>query len=134
VTPFDPTSAPPLPDAAARTFAFTFGEAPTQRIWTDRRTTTWSELAAFLTKHEVGPKVGPCFVPAVFRGTRRHKADVDQIGMAVLDSDCGHTLEEIETAFRSHGGRAVVHSTHSHMTTTTTVNRPPGTSFCRMPD
>ena len=113
----------PPPDTTARTFAFTYGASATRTKWTDRRTTTWPELAALLTRHEIGPKVGPCFVPAIFRGTRRHKAAADQIDLAVLDADCGHTAEEIETAVKTHGLAAIIHSTHSHLTTTTTVKK-----------
>lgn len=108
---------------APRTFALTFGATPTQKNWTDRRTVTWPALAERLTKHEVGPKEGSCIVPAIFRGTRRHKADADQIDVVVLDSDCGHTLEEIDAAVRTRGWAAIVHSTHSHLTTTTCVKK-----------
>ena len=104
---------------APRTFALTFGAMPTQKDWTDRRTITWPALARILTNHEVGPKAGSCVVPAIFRGTRRHKANADQIALVMLDTDCGHTLEEIEAAVRTRGWAAIIHSTHSHLTTTT---------------
>lgn len=41
----------------------------------------------------------------------------------MLDADCGHTLEEIEAAVKARGWAAIIHSTHSHLTTTTTVKR-----------
>lgn len=109
------------PDAG--TIAVTYGASHTARAWPDRRTMTWPDLAAMLTTHAPGSKEGPCFVPALFRGDRRHKADAEQIDLAVLDADAGHTLEEIEGAIRSRGWAAIVSSTHSHLTTTTTVKK-----------
>src|SRR4051794_27756289 len=98
-------------------YGFTFGTAHTQISWDDRRSATWPDLAKMLTTHKRGPKEGSCIVPAVFRGARRHKADADQIDIIALDADCGHTLDEIKTAVESHGWAAIIHSTHSHMTT-----------------
>lgn len=107
--------------APGRTFGFTLGKASTQTDWSDRRAATWPDLAAVLTKHTIGPKEGSCIVPARFRGARRHKADTDQIGLVMLDADCGHSLEEIDGAVRACGWAAVIHSTHSHLTTQTKV-------------
>jgi len=108
--------------ATLQTYCCTFGTY-TQTVWTDRRNLSWPELTEKLTRHEVGPKEGPSIVPATFRGTRRHKADADQIDVVALDSDCGHTLEEIEAAIRRCRWAAIIHSTHSHLTTSTTVKR-----------
>ncbi|MBF0562323.1 MAG: hypothetical protein HQL37_09935 [Alphaproteobacteria bacterium] len=102
-----------------RLFTVTLGQGDTDKVWTDQRSLTWTQVCQLLTDHREGPKRGSCLVPARFRGTRRHKADADEIALAVLDSDCGHTLAEIETAVRTRGWAAIVHSTHSHLTTRT---------------
>jgi len=91
--------------------------------WTDRRELSWQDLILLLTTHRPGPKAGSCIVPAVFRGSRRHKADADQIDVAFLDSDSGATLEEIAAAVLRMGWAAVISSTHSHLVTRTTVKR-----------
>lgn len=115
----EPTAASHAPSC----FAFTFGTYNQTTPWTDCRSLTWPQLVAELTTHGFGAKDGTCIVPAVFRGTRRHKADADQIDVVFLDSDTGATLEEIEVAITARGFRAVVSSTHSHLTTTTSVKR-----------
>lgn len=102
-----------------RAFTFTAGVSETQSTWTDRRSATWQELAALLTKHERGPKEGACIVPATFRGTRRAAAEAERIDLVMLDADCGHTLDEIEEAIKAHGWAAIVHSTHSHLAAST---------------
>lgn len=101
----------------------TFGHYTQSAPWTDARLLTWPDLAALLTAHEVGPKEGSCIVPAVFRGTRRHKADAVQIEVAFLDSDSGATLDEIRSAIAARGLRGIITSTHSHGTTITTCKR-----------
>ena len=123
MSPFDSDAAPP--DAGTRTFSYTYGASHTAKTWPDRRATSWPVLVDLLTKHRRGRKEGSCIVPATFRSTCRHKADADQIDLVVLDADCGHTLEEIEAAVRSRGWAAIIHSTHSHLTTHTTVKRAP---------
>lgn len=110
-----------VPKYEARTF--TYGASHTATIWQDRRALMWPALSDLLTKHQRGRKEGSCIVPAVFRGKARKKEDADQIDLVVLDADCGHTLEEIESAVRARGWAAIIHSTHSHLTTTTTVKR-----------
>ena len=111
-------------DATSEPHAYhcTFG-VYNQTKWTDVRTLRWSQTAALLTTHEIGAKEGTCIVPAVFRGTRRHKADADRIDIVFLDSDSGYTLEEIKNAVSSHGWSAIISSTHSHLTTRTRVRR-----------
>ncbi len=116
-------AAPRPPDTGARTFAFTFGTSETQRIWGDRRRLSWPALTELLTKHKRGRKEGSCIVPAIFRGTRRIQAEADQIDLIVLDADCGHTLEEIETAVTARGWACIIHSTHSHLTMMTTAKK-----------
>lgn len=106
-----------------RPFTCTFGHYTQTGPWTDRRALLWADLARLLTTHEIGPKEGTCIVPAVFRGTRRHKADAAQIDVAFLDSDSGATLEEIRAALSARGRLAVISSTHSHLTTSTTCKR-----------
>ena len=126
----------PLPGGVApartamRCFTLTFGATEMQKDWTDRRTITWTELGEKLTRHEVGPKEGPCIVPATFRGTRRQNADADQIDLVVLDADCGHTLEEITSSVLGRGWAAIIHSTHSHLTRTTQAKRNAWDKFC----
>lgn len=102
-----------------KTFTFTQAHSHTESKWHDRRTYTFDELAQLFTTPTIGPKAGPCFTPAVFRGTERKMDDADQIDVAILDSDCGHTLAEIRAAITGKGWPAVVHSTHSHLRATT---------------
>ncbi|GGJ40464.1 hypothetical protein [Neoroseomonas lacus] len=118
----DDIAPPPTPEAPPR-HGFTFGLHNQNTAWTDVQRLTWDELFALLTKHSVGAKVGTCIVPAVFRGTRRHKSDADQIDVAFLDSDTGATLEDIETAIAARGWSAIISSTHSHLASTTTIKR-----------
>ena len=106
-----------------RTFTLTFGRGDTDRVWRDVRSLTWAELCRLLTDHREGDKRGPCIVPARFRDERRTQADADEIGIVMLDADCGHTLDEIAAAVRAKGWASVIHSTHSHLTTQTKANR-----------
>ena len=108
---------------AERTFRATFGYYTQHRDWRDRRTLSWPDLIGILTMHEVGPKEGTCIVPAVFRGDRRRKEDADQIDVAFLDCDSGAPLDQIQAAISARGWRAIIASTHSHLTTTTTCKR-----------
>lgn len=102
----------------------TFGTSDTQTApWQDVRTLTWPDLCALLTRHEVGPKPGPCIVPAVFRGGRRRMADAERIEIVMLDSDAGATLEQIEAALRARGWAAIISSSHSHLGTQTVAKR-----------
>lgn len=107
----------------AAQYGVTFGVHNQTTPWGDRRRLAWAELAALLTRHEVGPKEGRCIVPAVFRGTERKKRDAMQIDVAFLDSDAGSTLDEICTAIRARGWAAIVSSTHSHLATQTRAKR-----------
>jgi hypothetical protein len=116
----------PLPRLTA-----TFGDYNQSGPWTDKRELRWRDLAALLTAHTAGPKEGSCIVPATFRGTRRHKADADQIDVAFLDSDSGATLEEIAAAIRRLGWAAIISSTHSHFIARTTVRRKAWERFAR---
>lgn len=109
--------------AAKQAYRFSFGLTSTQTEWTDRRSLSWTELTSLLTTHEIGPKEGTCIVPAVFRGTRRHKSDADRIDVAFLDSDTGATLVGIRAAVATRGWSAIISSTHSHRAETTTVKR-----------
>ncbi len=108
---------------AARLYSFTFGDHPTQAIWPAARALTWPDLVALMTSHPVGPKTGSCIVPARFRGNARKKTEAQQIDVALLDSDVGHTLAELRQAVAAKGWRAVITSTHSHLTKTTSSKR-----------
>lgn len=108
---------------AARLYSFTFGDHQTQAAWTDVRSLTWPELVALMTNHAAGPKTGSCIVPARFRGAARKKTEAQQIDVALLDSDAGHTLEELRQAVTARGWRAIITSTHSHLTTRTSSKR-----------
>jgi len=106
-----------------QTFTITLGGGDTDRIWRDTRSLSWSQVCDLLTDHREGNKRGPCVVPARFRGERRVQSEADKIGIVMLDADCGHTQDEITTAVRAKGWAAIIHSTHSHMTTRTKTNR-----------
>ena len=108
---------------AARLYSFTFGEHQTQTTWPAARGLTWPELVTLMTSHPVGTKTGSCIVPARFRGTTRKKTEALQIDVALLDSDVGHTLEELRQAVTAKGWRAIITSTHSHLTTRTSSKR-----------
>src|SRR4051812_31005729 len=117
------------PSGSVPTYSCTFGIYNQTAPWDDTRTLPWSELTILLTGHEVGPKEGSCIVPAIFSGTRRHKADAQRIDVAFLDSDAGATLQEITDAIAERGWTAVVSSTHSHLTTRTRAKRGNWDSF-----
>ena len=104
-------------------YTLTFGDHDQAGPWTDVRELAWPALAALLTRHEAGPKEGACVVPATFSGTRRRKAEAVRIGVAVLDSDAGATLQEITAAIAARGWAAAVSSTHSHLSTRTRAKR-----------
>ena len=114
---------PRLDQRAGRTFRATFGYYTQHRDWRDRRALSWSDLVSLLTTYAVGPKEGTCIVPAVFRGDRRRKEDAEQIDVAFLDCDSGAPLGQIQAAIAARGWRAIIASTHSHLTTTTTCKR-----------
>ncbi len=80
-------------------------------------------MCALLTDHQNGNKRGPSIVPPRFRAERRLQAEADEIGITMLDADCGHDLDKIERAIRAKGWAAVIHSTHSHLTTRTKASR-----------
>lgn len=100
----------------------TFGNGKSHLRWSDRRTMRFDEFARILQDSPVGVKDGACYTPASLRGTRRHLTETDQIDIAVLDSDSGHTLEEISAAVKKRGWECVIHSTFSHMTDETLVS------------
>jgi hypothetical protein len=64
-------------------------------MWNDQATVSFDDFAEELSRSPVGPKDGTCYVPATFRGINRKKNDADEIGIAALDADCGHSFEEI---------------------------------------
>ena len=99
----------------------TFGSGRTQSRWTDRQSILFSELAEKLSTAKVGAKDGPCYTPATFTGISRVQHETETISIAVLDSDCGYTLQEIVQMVEAHGWQAVIHSTFSHLATKTEV-------------
>lgn len=106
-------------------FTLTHAASHTATRWDDKRTFTFDKLTQLFTTPKVGPKAGPCYTPAVFRGTERKMDDADQIDVAVLDSDCGHTLEEIRAAITGKDWPAVIHSTASHLKAVTEIAAAP---------
>lgn len=114
---------PEVASSTEPTYTVTFGTYNQATLWTDIRALTWPQLVNLLTHHAIGPKQGACIVPAVFCGGRRRKAQAERIEVAFLDSDAGFTLEEISAAIGRHGWRAIISSTHSHLTTRTCARR-----------
>jgi hypothetical protein len=114
-----------LPEAPAggdARVSLTFGTY-TDPEWTNVRELTWADLAEILTQHKAGKKEGTCAVPAVFRGKSRKKEEAAQIDVLMLDSDSGHTLEEIEAAVRRFGWTAIIASSYSNGTTETKASK-----------
>jgi hypothetical protein len=97
-------------------FPLTFGRSRMEVKWQDRREIGFAELGAMLREAPVGPKDGPCYTPATFAGGARRKDQATEIHIVVLDADCGHTLDEIQNAIAARDWRAIIHSTHSHLT------------------
>lgn len=106
-------------------FPLTFGRSRLEVRWQDRREISFTELGDLLREAPVGPKDGPCYTPAAFAGTARRMDQAAEIHVIVLDADCGHTLEEIEAAIAGRGWRAIIHSTHSHLTDRTAISAAP---------
>lgn len=99
----------------------TLGTGRFHQHWIDRNNFHWRELTELFLDCTVGPKDGPCYTPAIFSGTNRRKDQAVRIDLAVLDSDTGQTLEDIEAAVLARGWRAIIHSTHSHLTDRTLI-------------
>src|SRR4029077_9627204 len=92
----------------------TLGDGARYEIWNQRR--VLADLLPRFTQSPLGPKDGTCFTPAIFSGNRRNKMQAVEIGVVVLDSDCGHELHEITAALDAAGYEAIIHSTYSHLT------------------
>jgi hypothetical protein len=103
----------------------TFSRSHVEVRWTDRREMSFAAFAEMLREPPVGQKTGSCYTPATFSGAARRMDQAEQIDMAVLDSDCGHTLQEIEAALRKAGWAAVVHSTYNHLNDQTAIAAAP---------
>lgn len=99
----------------------TLGRNRMEMRWQDRREFTFEEFGAALAEAPVGVKDGTCYTPAVFSGTARRMDQAVQIDVVVLDADSGHTLDEIRDAVAAQGWRAIIHSTYSHLTTSTAI-------------
>ncbi len=107
------------------TIHLTFGKSHSEVKWSDRREITLDQFAEILNRPGVGNKNGECYTPAVFSGTARRMDQTVRIDVAVLDSDCGHNLIEIEGALQRLGWVSIIHSTHSHMSDTTLIAAAP---------
>lgn len=83
------------------------------RGWT-AQLAAWHELVDLLTRHDVREeKDGPLWSPVSIRETSSRKNEsVDAVHLAVLDFDCGKSLEEVLPALD--GFEMVVHTSHSH--------------------
>jgi Protein of unknown function (DUF3987) len=103
----------------------TFGRSKSEIRWADRRSISWSALAQMLATAAVGQKDGACYTPATFSGVARRMDQATQIDVAVLDSDTGHTLEQIRAAIKAKGWAAIIHSTYSHLTNQTIIAAEP---------
>jgi hypothetical protein len=103
-------------------FQITLGARMAQGEWPQRETLTFDAFATKLSQSPAGPKDGTCYTPATFRGINRKKNDADEIGIVALDADCGHSFEEIIDAVEKAGLAAIVHATHSHLTTESEIS------------
>lgn len=110
-----------LQEASVERVTLTFARSPCETVWNDVRTMSFSQLAMCVFAPQVGDKAGPCYTPARFVGTTRKMDQSAAIDVAVLDSDCGHSLVEIVKSIKLKGYRAIVHSTHGHMATETLI-------------
>jgi hypothetical protein len=108
--------------AADRQIRLTFGRSRSEVRWQDQREMTFGEMADILSVAPVGGKDGACYTPAIFTGQARRMEQAARIDVAVLDADCGHSLEEICAALRAKGWRAIVHSTYSHLSDQSVVS------------
>ena len=83
---------------------------------------SWQELVSLLTDHhEQEVKDGPCFVPGRVLGSQRKETDVVSLGLAMLDVDNGEDIERICGKVAAAGYEALVHTTHSHGRTHSTI-------------
>ncbi len=80
--------------------------------WTHQKRIAPGDLRVLFGGARRGSKNGPCYSPATFRNGRRHLNDAEEIGIAVLDVDGGHTFDEIRSACA--GLEALIHTTYSH--------------------
>jgi len=115
----------PAPAPAHGTITATFSPSHTSMRWDGRKTMSFEDFYEQLANPTVGQKHGPCYTPAVFTGYARRLDQAAEIDMAVLDSDCGHTLDEIADAVEGIGWLCIIHSTFNHLQTQTTVAAEP---------
>lgn len=116
---------PPEPEESAQKIALMIGRNRTEYKWDVRREYDWPGLCALFATAPPGGKDGSCYTPATFKGAQRNMNEAAKISVAVLDSDCGHPLAEIERNVRAVGWRAIIHSTWSHLTDTTMLAADP---------
>jgi hypothetical protein len=100
----------------------TLGRNKSEFRWTERQAITFDELATRLARADIGKKDGTCYTPATFTGYARKMDQAASIDIAVLDADCGHSLEEIEAAVHKRGWAAIIHSTFSHLNDRTSIS------------
>jgi len=105
-----------------RLYRFILGKHKRHEKWDNcERSLSWNGLVTLLTNHKIGEKDGSCIVPGVFTGSKRTKQAVERVDFLMLDSDTGVTFDHLVSKLREKGWKAIVSSTHSHMTTETEV-------------
>ena len=83
---------------------------------------SWQDLVSVLMEHhERAAKDGRCFVPGRLLGSQRKETDVVSLGLAMLDVDNGEDIERICAKVEAAGYEALVHTTHSHGRTHSTI-------------
>lgn len=112
-------------DGEQMAITITLGTSVREVAWRNRCDLSFDDFAKRLTTPSVGNKDGACYTPAIFDGLARRMDKAMRIDVAVLDADCGHNLMELETAIRKKGWAAIIHSTHSHLTNTTSIAATP---------
>lgn len=114
-----------VPESAADIkITVTLGGSRSHKVWTEQQSGPFRSFYDDLfTTASVGPKEGTCYTPATFSGRKRAKDQSTCIGIAVLDSDSGHTEAELLAAVKNKGWGAIIHSTHSHLTAKTKVSK-----------
>ncbi len=103
--------------------SYTFGDSHAGPHET--ATQDWPTMAADLAAHQVGPKAGECFIPAVFAPVNgqiiRKQEHFASMHALMIDFDHGTLGTQIKAALIRAGVGAVVTTTHSHMTDLTDV-------------
>ncbi len=78
-------------------------------------TMTWAEFCAWLAAPEVrAGKDGALFSPATFKPARRAKANVQELGLLVLDYDHAASLADDPGVWERLGVTCALYTSHSH--------------------